>query len=401
MKLNITGSELENHLRPLRAIVRQSDEKNYDSIGLSITVEDDGRKCLRAAIAQPTYDAFICLNLSGAGADADCNAGNEPIDADAVACSRDELWVFARSALSAVNRSVGQLRADYVATGSALDVSLGEDASLHLDGMYRRKALEYPDHDAIVESDEALLYGTFMAGTLPEALHTALAVSRLGGRSSNPMEQAVHLTLGADQLVVEALSMTAQHEYRSETALAIDERCRVDQPVHVCISRDGAQVLSDMAAISGGTVHWVYSRAQQMLMAWCQPYVLRLDAQEVPDCVCTPVEPGARGIRIDTRAMRRAIQRARNVGARVAEVVCHVSGMAELVTPGRSVVMTLPSRCVGEGLTGQRTFRLPVNVVHAMMSGILADEVVISFDDDSEYVVLETDLGVTNTISEV
>lgn len=401
MKLTITGSGIASHLRPLRAIVRQNEEMDFDNIALAIVEGDDGRKYLRAAMSQPTYSAFLCLNLSGVEKVGAEDIGAEPIDKDAMPCRGDELWMFPWSKLAAYNRSVGTARAEYVVAGDDLDIVLSEDDSLHLAGKHRNKEMMTPVYEEMVSCGNATLCGVFAPNTLQKALLTAMKVCRLGSKSCIAKEQAIHLSIHDTTLTVEALSNTAEFTYTNDMAVSIDEHYRAARPLHLSIGRDAAQVLSEVAALMGKEIRWIYSREERMLVVWCDPYVLCIGTEEIADCVCVPMQTGEHGVKVDTGALRRGVLRARNAGAKTVMLLCHTTGCAELSTEDKSVCMRLPSRMWGGALVSPRCFRLPVNALFAMLSGVDCCETVISFGDEGDFVIVETDNGCSGTITEV
>jgi len=395
MKLTISGSELTSHLRPLRAIVRQSDEIDYDRIALAIT-EDEDKRYLRAAMIQPTYDIFLSLNLSGTEGE---GIGSEPIDADAVPCQGDEMWVFPWSALAACNRSVGQLRATFVTKDSALNVGIGENSTLHIDGRHRKEGIEIPVCDE-VSDDEATCSGVFTANTLQKALFTPLRVCKLGGKNSRPVEQAVHLSIENETLTVEALSVTAEFSYTDSMATTINKNHRNASPLHLSISRDAAQVLSDIAALTGKEMHWAYNSNQKSLIVWCEPYVVRISTEEVSECLCSDMRSEEAGVMIDARMLYHGVMNARNAGCKTLMLMCLTSGTCALTTPQKNVEMSFDSRLMA-AFASPRTFCLPVGALLAVIGGTLCREVCLSFTATSDYVVLETDEGCVCRLSVV
>lgn len=402
MKLTITGSGLASHLRPLRAVVRQSDEKDFDKIALAIVEGDDDRLYLRAAMSQPTYSAFLCLNLSGSEKAATEGVGTEPIDKDAMPCRGDELWVFPWSRFAACNRSVGAAMAEYVVADDSLDIVLNENDSLHLDVKHcMEKSIPTPVYEDMALMETTTACGVFTANVLQNALHTAMKVCRLGGKNGIGKEQAVHLSIHDTTLTVEALSNTAQFTHTNDIATTIDEKYRAGTHLHISISHDAAQILSEVASVMGKEVRWIYSKEDNTLMVWCDPYILCIDTEEIAGCVCVPMQTEQHGFKIDTAALRRGVMRAKAAGAKAVMMLYHTTGCVELETEDKSVNMRMPSRLYGGGPVCPMSFRLPVNALFALLSGVACRDTVVSFCDTGDYVVVETDEGCLGTVSEV
>lgn len=408
MKFTIQGSELASHLRPLRTIVRQNDEKDYDNIVLAISEEEDDRRCLRAAVLQPAYAAFLCLNLSGEKEGYE-GIGGEPIDADAVACRQNEMWVFPASKLAACNRSVGQNVAAYCVADNYMDIIIDDQSKLHLCGKHRMEELDIPvfDNDNFSENEKqgaghglgGRLTGVFGENVLQKALFTALRVCKLGGKGSNPREQGIHLTIEGTRLTVEALSNTAEFAYTDPLAMTVPKEQEAMQPLHISISKDAATVLSDIATLTGNAVRWVYDEDEQLLTVWCEPYVMCITVEAVGCEVCDAIEPDQQGVAVDTRQLMRGVSRAKNAGSKVVFVKCLTTGSVELLTPDGSMDMLLDARTFGT-LCSPRTLRMPVNALYAILGGMMESEVYISFRESGD-VVIETDDGCICRLSEV
>jgi len=399
MKFTITGSELASHLRPLRPIVRQNDEKDYDNIVLTINREDSGRRSLRAAVLQPTYTVYMCLDLGRDGEQPNEN-GIGPIDPDAEAAEPDEAWIVPASKLAACNRSLGYATGTYIAEGDTLNISFdNDDTTLHIAGRYAKKALEVPvgnDYPDIPKAAE----GTIAANTLQRMLYSALKVCKLGGKSSNLMEQTIHLTIEGKQLTVEALSYTAQYSCIKSDAITPSDPKAPAAAIHLSMSKEAALVLSDIAELTGEEMDFEYDRTLGELCIWCEPYIMCITVQEIGTQTCIPIEKGEYGVTIDTESLIDGVARAKNVGCKTLHLMCHTTGEVRLSTPDDSVSMRLASQ-VHIPYCSPRTFRLPVNALCAVVGGVRSDVVYMTFDTDQRYVVLEMGDGCKSLIQEV
>jgi len=397
MKLSITGSDLMGHLHPLRTITRQSEERDFDRISLAIHDEDD-RKYLLASVNQPTYAIQMRLNLSGAVTDGEQpSVGNEPIDASAIACTKDERWVFSYSALNARNRSVGQLQADYIVTGDTLDILVGTDQSMHLAGCHVAQALEFVDYESMTKYIGSMdAEGTFTANVLQRPLSTALKVCRLGGKSAGISNQVVHLCIADNELTVEAFSSTAEYSCWINDGILPGQHLKDDNYSHFSISRDAAQVLMEVAARIGTEMRWMYSETNNILFVWCGPYMMRIDTQTLNTGTCLELDECTSGVRIGTKDLRAVLGRAKTLASKVLQMVCYPTGCVEVESSDGSVRARLVSS-IYKAFKTDHTFRLPISALLALVQDVKAGEIIMTFDD-TQGVCLSTDEGCVATV---
>lgn len=131
MKLTIEGSALANRMKPLATPVRQHEGRDYDKMYISIT-DEDGKKYLKACIDQPSYSAYMNLNLSGeqplTQQGEEPPLGAQPIDENAVPCGAKEMFLMKASDMFNLNRNVGTYQAEYTILKTGLEVKMTESA---------------------------------------------------------------------------------------------------------------------------------------------------------------------------------------------------------------------------------------------------------------------------------
>lgn len=406
MKLTIEGSALANHLKPLATPVRQHEGRDYDKLAMSID-EVDGKKYLKACIEQPSYSAFLNLNLSGETAltqnGNEPPLGAEPIDANAVACGAKEMYKMKATDMVNINRNVGNYEGIYLITDGVLEVSMTDYALLRKPCKHVLERLEIPRlYEKELTAEQSLnalnyrLMGSIGENSgFCEALEATIRICRLSHSKGVLKTQAIHLCLSAERLRIEAVSANGAVVY--DVKHDVHAFCMDDMPAerHLAISLPAAETLCRMCAASKDTIYWSYRADDKSLCIMSKPYTIIIMTEDVAGCVLPPFEGEFDAVTVDCTKLHHVLQRVKTSGSPTVYLGIMHEGVIDVYTSDKSVedVVDVLSRDI-RSLDDFRTL-MPVDTLLAALRAFQDKHITLSYGCQHRFMVLTSNDNVS------